>query len=50
VSYLNDTREFVEKAYRSIGSMFDAFGKLRNKTNGVTTLKAIEMSICLSAA
>lgn len=30
--------------------MFDAFGKLRDDTIGVTTLEAIDMSICLSAA
>ncbi|MGD0921756.1 MAG: metallophosphoesterase [Terriglobia bacterium] len=43
VSYLKDTREFVEKAYKSISSIFDAIGKLRNKPIDVNMLKAIEM-------
>jgi UDP-2,3-diacylglucosamine pyrophosphatase LpxH len=43
VSYLKDTREFVEKAYKSISSIFDAIGRLRNKPIDVNMLKAIEM-------
>ncbi len=43
VSYLRDTREFVEKAYKGISSIFDAIGKLRNKPIDVKMLKAIEM-------
>jgi UDP-2,3-diacylglucosamine pyrophosphatase LpxH len=43
VSYLKDTREFVEKAYKSISSIFDAIGKLRNKPIDVKMLRAIEM-------
>ncbi|MBZ5563038.1 MAG: metallophosphoesterase [Acidobacteriia bacterium] len=46
VSYLKDTREFVEKAYKSISSIFDAIGKLRNKPIDVKMLKAIEMYLC----
>jgi UDP-2,3-diacylglucosamine pyrophosphatase LpxH len=46
VSYLKGTREFVEKAYKSISSIFDAIGKLRNKPIDVNMLKAIEMYLC----
>lgn len=46
VSYLKDTREFVEKAYKSISSIFDAIGKLRNKPIDSKMLRAIEMYLC----
>lgn len=43
VSYLKGSREFVEKAYKSISSIFDAIGKLRNKPIDTNMLKAVEM-------
>ncbi len=46
VSYLKDTREFVEKTYKSISSIFDAIGKLRNKPIDTKMLRAIEMYLC----
>jgi UDP-2,3-diacylglucosamine pyrophosphatase LpxH len=46
VSYLKGTREFVEKTYKSISSIFDAIGKLRNKPIDANMLRAIEMYLC----
>ncbi len=40
---LKGSREFVEKAYKSISSIFDAIGKLRNKPIDANMLKAVEM-------
>lgn len=43
VSYLKGSRDFVEKTYRGISSIFDAIGKLRHNPIDVNMLKAIEM-------
>lgn len=43
VSYLKSTRNFVEVAYKSISSIFDVIGKLRDKPIDQNMLKAIEM-------
>jgi UDP-2,3-diacylglucosamine pyrophosphatase LpxH len=43
VSYLKTTRHFVEVAYKTISSIFDAIGKLMDKPIDETMLKAIEM-------
>lgn len=43
VSYLKSTRNFVEVAYKSISSIFDAIGKLRGKPIDQNMLKAVEM-------
>lgn len=46
VSYLKGTQQFVEKAYKSLSSIVDAVGRLRNKQIDAGTLKAIEMYLC----
>jgi predicted phosphodiesterase len=46
VSYLKGTREFVEVTYKSISSIFNVIGKLRNQPIDRETLKAIEMYLC----
>jgi len=46
VSYLKGSRDFVEKTYRGISSIFDAIGKLRHNPIDANMLKAIEMYLC----
>ena len=43
VSYMKSSREFVDKAHKTLNKLFNVFGKLRNKPIDKVMLQAIEL-------